>query len=845
MKMTPVVVLVSFLLLLLTWLLLSGLNLNSTRFDEQVEALDHFSRLERALNREVLTARAGLSRNYDALARMTDAYDESVHQLRRVAGSDAKETATIDALAAGAHRQQILVEQFKSRNALLRNSFLYFGIFSARLAASDQMRVVAAATTLSAAMLHLTLDTSPAAARDVKDRLEQLAALPNPGNDTASIQAAIAHGGLLHDLLPLTDATLKALIAAATTREQDAVRALIMDRQFTARAKAGQYRVLLYVTSLLLLGALVYLGLQLRTRAIALRRRAAFEHVIAGISMRFINAQPHNIDAGISHALADMAECIGCDRAYFVSSGAAPRQHVWCRPGIGCLPEWPQRAPALAARFEPTVDGTIHVPRVDRLPIGDDKEACVALGLGGWACATNVNKDGNTVVLGFDAIGRPCRMTTAGELSLLRMALDTIVYALERHSMERERARLETRLQQAHRMETVGTFSSGIAHNFNNILAGILGHTEMVEEHLASEARPQRNLIAIRRGAERAKDLVDQILTFGRRREGGREHVCVKTLVAEAKSLLAPSLPAYVEIKVSETAETAAVSAEPAQLQQVILNICNNAVQAMDKPGVIEIEIGTREVSDAERVTQVELNPGGFVVVSISDPGRGMDQATLERIFEPFFTTRPDGNGLGLAMARDIVREHNGALQVSSTVGAGTRFDIWLPSVPSHQPILVQPASVPAGRGIGETILVLEADRRRLLRHEEILAALGYEPVGFTGPQEAAQACAVRARFDAALLCHQPGTGFALEFATTLRELAPNLPIVLATTSARDLDAQLLAASGVSEVVHHPLNSSELAGALSRCLAASVASRRTSKRNFPIALVDPSSSRMF
>jgi signal transduction histidine kinase len=825
MKMTPVVVLVSFLLLLLTWLLLSGLNLNSTRFDQQLEALDHFSRLERALNREVLTARAGLSRNYDALARLTNAYDESVHQLREAAGSDAEEGAAIDILASGAHRQQSLIEQFKSRNALLRNSFLYFGMFSARLAASDRTPVVAAATTLSAAMLHLTLDTSPAAARDVKDRLEQLAALPNPGDDAPSIQAAIAHGGLLHDLLPATDAALKALIAAATTREQDAVRALIMDRQFTARAKVRQYRALLYATSLLLLGALIYLGLQLRARAIALRRRAAFEHVIAGISMRFINAQPHNIDAGIAQALADMAECVGCDRAYFISTGAAPRLHVWCKPGIPCSLGWPDRAPALAARFGPSVDGIIHVPHVDRLPIGENKEACAALGLGGWAYVTNVSKDGTTVALGFDAIGRACRITAAGELSLLRMALDTIVYALERHSMEKERARLETRLQQARRMETVGTFSSGIAHNFNNILAGILGHTEMVEEHFVSEARPWSNLTAIRRGAERARDLVDQILTFGRRREGRREHICIKTLVSEANSLLAPSLPAHVEIKVSETAETAVVSAEPAQLQQVILNICNNAVQAMDKPGVIQIEVGTREIREARRITQVEINPGRFVVVSISDPGRGMDEATLERIFEPFFTTRPDGNGLGLATARDIVREHNGALQVTSVLGAGTRFDIWLPSVPSHQPILVQHASRTAGRGVGETVLVLETDRGRLLLHEEILAALGYEPVGFTGPREAAQACAVRARFDAALLCHQPGASFALDFATTLRELAPNLPIVLATTSARDLDAQLLAASGISEVVHHPLTSAELAGALSRCVANSVRPR--------------------
>ena len=541
--------------------------------------------------------------------------------------------------------------------------------------------------------------------------------------------------------------------------------------------------------------------------------------------MRFINAQPHNIDAGIAQALAELAECIGCDRAYFVSNGAAPRQQVWCKPGIRCSPGWPDRASALAARFSPTLDGTIHVPRVDRLPIGENKEACVALGLGGWACATNVNKDGTTVVLGFDTIGRPCRIAAAGELGLLRMALDTIVSALERHSMEKERTRLETRLQQARRLETVGTFSSGIAHNFNNILAGILGHTEMVEEQLALEARTRRNMTAIRRGAERARDLVDQILTFGRRREGRREHICIKALVAEAKSLLAPSLPAHVEIMVSETSKAAVVSAEPAQLQQVILNICSNAAQAMEKPGVIQIEIGTREISEVRQVAQAGINPGTFVVVSISDQGRGMDEATLQRIFEPFFTTRPDGNGLGLATARDIVREHNGALQVTSTLGAGTRFDIWLPSVPSHQPILVQHASGTAGRGVGETVLVLETDRGRLLRHEEILAALGYEPVGFIGPQEAAQACAERARFDAALLCHQPGASFALDFATTLRELAPNLPIVLATTSARDLDAQLLATSGVSEVVHHPLTCAELAGALSRCLATSVGSR--------------------
>jgi CheY-like chemotaxis protein len=202
-----------------------------------------------------------------------------------------------------------------------------------------------------------------------------------------------------------------------------------------------------------------------------------------------------------------------------------------------------------------------------------------------------------------------------------------------------------------------------------------------------------------------------------------------------------------------------------------------------------------------------------------------MDEATQERIFEPFFTTRPDGNGFGLATARDIVREHDGAVEVQSTPGVGTRFEVWLPSVPSSEPISIQHTSGIGGRGIGETVLVLESDRGRLLRHEEILAALGYEPVGFTRLHEAAPALAVRARFDAALVCHQPGVPSALDFATALHDMAPGLPIILATPSARDLDAPGLAASGVSEVVHHPLTSAELAGALARCLAASDAAQ--------------------
>jgi signal transduction histidine kinase len=825
MRMTPVAIIVSLFLLLLTWLLLSGLNLNSARYDRELHALDGFARLERALNREVLTARAGLSRNYDALARMTDAYAESLDRLQQTAGSDSEESAAIDVLAEPARRQQELVERFKSRNALLRNSFAYFGMFSGRLAASDDRSVVAAATTLAAAMLHLTLDTSPAAAREVKDRLEQLAHLPSPPGDADAIQAAIAHGGVLHDLLPATDSVLKELIAASSTREQDVVRSLIMKRQLAARASARRYRLLLYAASVILLGALVYLGLQLRARAIALRRRAAFEHVIAGISTRFINSRPHEIAEHVENALEKLAGCVGADRAYFVVAAEPAQIYRWAREGTEFPDGWPLRALSLASRLDRGEHNVIHIPKVKSSHPDDTMNPLVDAGVHGWLCIPNACSKGLGVILGFDAL-HPGALIQWAEFTLFRMAFDAIANAVGRVILEREKERLEAGLQQARRMETIGTFASGIAHNFNNIVGAILGYTEMADAGVKSEGQPAASLVEIRRAGERARELVDQILNFGRRAGGRREQICIKAVVAEAKSLLAASLPFHVGIVVSETSEMTVVSAEPALLQQVILNVCNNAAQAMDQPGVIEIQIGVRDVTGALRVGHIGIGPGRFAIVSISDPGRGMDEATLERIFEPFFTTRPDGNGLGLATVREFVQQHDGAIEVRSAPGAGTRFDIWLPSVSGNEPISVRRSPGIAGRGVGETVLVLETDRARLLRHEEILAALGYEPVGFTALHEAAQAHAARARFDAALVCHQPGASSALDFAAALHDIAPALPIVLATPSARDLDASLLAASGISEIVHHPLMSAELAGALSRCLAVSVEPQR-------------------
>jgi signal transduction histidine kinase len=814
----PAAAAVPLVLGLLTWLSFRAINTDEERFDRALGALDRFALVESALQRDVLSARAGMLRNYDPLVREVNALNELLARLRDAVSADAKDAAAVDRLAASLQRQQELTEQFKSNNALLQNSLSHFRLFSTRLSETNRSRPLApAVSALVAAMLQLTLDTSPAAAREVADRLNELSPQPFSPDDAVSVQALLAHGRLLHDLLPRTDAVLKALIEKPSKRQQEAVRSLVLARQAVSRTTARQFRLLLYVTSLLLLGLLVDLGLQVRTRALALQLRARFEHAIAGISTRLIDAQPQEIGAHIDWVLAELAKLVGADRAYLLVSGELSQGHMWCRDGITFPSGWPDRVPALVARLRPSPEGIIHIRSVDELPGGVEKDALVGAGLRGWVCVWNMGKGDVSAVLGFDTL-RPGILTRSAELGLLRMALDAVANAVARELLEQERARLEANLQQARRMETVGALASGIAHNFNNIIGAILGYTEMAEGQLPADSRPARNLNEIRRAGERARDLVEQILTFGRRNDVQRSPVRLKGLIAETRSLLQASLPSRIELIIHDVPETAVISAQPGQLQQVVLNLCNNSAQAMDQRGRIEVGTEVHEIARARPLTLGGLVPRRYVRMAVSDTGRGMDEETLERIFEPFFTTRLAGSGLGLATVREIVREHGGAINVSSAPGAGSCFEVWLPCI-AIPPVVPDVDARNFTLGLGETVLVVDSAGERLLADEEMLAALGYEPVGFTRASDALAACRARPkRFDALVVGHLAPANSALDLAAALHESSPDVPLLLATASADEIEAGALVAAGISEVVHRPLISAEIASVLARWL---------------------------
>jgi signal transduction histidine kinase len=808
------------LLALLTWLLLRGIDTNAPSYAVTLQAFDDFALAEASLHRDVLQARAGLLRDYDTLGQAVEAMQDAVSRLRSYAQTEGLDVGPADRLAATVAQQEELTERFKSGNALLQNSLSYVGLLGTSAGFGAQDAQLAPATgALAAALLNLRRDTSPDAVKAFQERIDRFAAqAPTVGPDAEAARALLSHSRLLQELLPAIDETLKALVAAPSRQPLEEVRALFSDRRSAVEATAQRFRLLLYLVSLLLLVILVHLGLRLHARALALRRRAAFEHAIAENSTRLINCPPAETDARLKQVLGELCRAISVERAYVVLDENPTRVHAWSADGTAYPPGWPKQALTLSARLTTARPDIVTVPDAATLPPGTVKDMLAAAGVRGWACVPLIRPGRTRGIMGLDT----CQLAwdRVFPLSVLRLAGDVVASALEREFLERDRARLTTRLERARRMQMIGSLASGIAHNFNNIISAILGYSEMVEPQLRRGTKPAQHIDEIRRAAERGRDLIDNILTFGRQRDARARPVQVRTLFEEAASLLRASLPSGVELIIDDVPVDVAVSGEPAQLQQIILNLCTNAAQAMPRGGSIRITAEQQDVAAFLPMSHGELAPGRYVCLAVIDSGPGFDESVARRLFEPFFTTRLAGTGLGLATVHEIVRDHDGAMNVQSKPGHGSRFEAWLPAVVADSTGVVGPAMLPLGRG--ETVLVVESERERLLYDEEMLAALGYEPVGFGRPADAIAACrSAPDRFDVILVSHASQTPVGLDLARSLHEVAPRQPMLLATASTIDVSVDALAEAGISELLRRPLVSTELAAALARCLRSS------------------------
>jgi PAS domain S-box-containing protein len=406
-----------------------------------------------------------------------------------------------------------------------------------------------------------------------------------------------------------------------------------------------------------------------------------------------------------------------------------------------------------------------------------------------------------------DADGRPYRM--AGSIEDIT----------DRKRAEAERDRLEGQLRQTQRLEAMGTLAGGVAHDFNNILAAILGYGEMAQKAAAENTPLRRHVDAVLSAGVRAKALVERILAFSRSGMGERLPVHVQSIVSEVLEIVAGSLPPGVRIERTLAAGDAGVMGDPTQVHQVVMNLCANAVQAIKGEGVVTVAVDTVELAAPRAVTTCTLPAGAYVRLGVADTGSGIDPNVLDRIFDPFFTTKEVGvgTGLGLSLVHGIVADLGGGIDVRNQEGAGALFTVYVPwSCSAAAPEQVDEA---VAVGSGETILLVDDEEALVRLGEEMVAELGYDAVGLSSSEEAlALFRAEPERFDAVLSDEaMPGlTGS--ELTVEIRKIRPNIPVVLMSgyvtpaLSARAQDA------GVVDVLAKPLVSREIARSLASAL---------------------------
>ncbi|MGA2740603.1 MAG: response regulator [Bryobacteraceae bacterium] len=292
----------------------------------------------------------------------------------------------------------------------------------------------------------------------------------------------------------------------------------------------------------------------------------------------------------------------------------------------------------------------------------------------------------------------------------------------------RERSRLEQQFRQAQKMDAVGRLAGGVAHDFNNLLTVITGYAELLLASAGMDAAQRTALHEIQRAAERGGSLTHQLLAFSRGQPFMPRTVHLNTLIVNMQRMLSRLIGEDVELITVAAAEPATILTDPGQLEQVVMNVVVNARDAMPGGGKLIIETANARVDQSYAGPNVDLKPGAYVVLAISDTGMGMDAETVTHLFEPFFTTKSPGKGtgLGLATAYGIVKQSGGAISVYSEPGRGTTVKIYLPSAEAKTAAEAAEQSPAAALRGSETILVLEDEARVRKLVCEVLSARGY-----------------------------------------------------------------------------------------------------------------------
>jgi signal transduction histidine kinase/ActR/RegA family two-component response regulator len=394
---------------------------------------------------------------------------------------------------------------------------------------------------------------------------------------------------------------------------------------------------------------------------------------------------------------------------------------------------------------------------------------------------------------------------------------------LERQVDERTQALAdsERQMQQVLKLQAIGTLAGGIAHDFNNILFPIIGYTELTMDDVPAGSPARRNLEEILKAANRAKGLVQQILTFSRQNDRERKPIRVPVIVREALRLLRASIPKTIDIVADLDDDCRAIMGDPTQIHQVLMNLCTNAYQAMQASGgTLEVRLTETNIGYEETVKHLGIKMGPHLHLSVRDEGVGMEPAVLQRIFEPYYTTKEPGKGtgLGLSVIHGIVKNHGGFITVESTPGKGSTFHVYLPTLEDIETGIEQEACVEETGG-SERILLVDDEPQIIDMEKQILERLGYRVTAHSSSLEALDTFTRQPdQFDLVItdmtMPQMPGD----RLARRLWDIRPDLPVILCTGYNEMITEEQAAAMGIRKFLLKPVDKDELAVAIRTAL---------------------------
>ena len=393
----------------------------------------------------------------------------------------------------------------------------------------------------------------------------------------------------------------------------------------------------------------------------------------------------------------------------------------------------------------------------------------------------------------------------------------TMRKSLEQHiadkkKEEMEKQRLRENLLQAQKMESIGTLAGGIAHDFNNILSSILGYTELALDDVQKKSLMEENLKEVYTAGLRAKDLVKQILAIARKTDENLKPIRIRSIAEETAKLLRATVPATIEMRLDLDTD-ALILGSPSQVHQIFMNLCTNAVHAMEETGgQLGIRVTDTVFSETVADSHIQVKPGEYILITISDTGAGIPPELIDTIFEPYVTTKApgEGTGLGLAVVHGIVKTYGGEISIESTVGSGTVFSIYLPAIKGSESELPEPPEAPAS---GTEHILLVDDEPSVVQY----VAQSLERLGYT--------VSVKTTAKAALSLFESGprdfdlivTDMTMpqmtgeQLADAVKKIRPDMPVVLCTGYSKRISRLGEMPGSVDAILAKPVSRSDLA----------------------------------